>query len=367
MKSHFKPHLISLLRYQTSIGRDMDKGLRLDRNERVSNFSSQIVADVFKRFATYSFCASPEPERLYEKISQSIGVEKEKIYITSGITEGVKILYETLTNPGENVIVLDPTYPMYSIYPKMYRTEHRKFGYKKDLSLNWSSFYDNIDDNTTLVIVPNPNLPVESIFTLEEVRQMADKCRKHHTALIVDEAYHFFGAPSALSLIDEYDNLVVMRSFSKAYGLAGVRLGFMISSVENIQYLSKTRSLVESNTFSMGVAEYMLDHPELMQDHVKEVKEGSSYFQEELTRLGLRWFGGNYTNGMMIFFNGKSEVDDLIGYLRERKIYVRGAFEPPYDCCVRISIGPKATMELFIKALKDWIGQKKRLKCTEKR
>ena len=360
MKNHFKPHIDNLTRYQTSLGRDLDNGLRLDRNERVSDFPKEVVDDIFRKFPPYSLSASPESGGLYKKIAQSLGISEEEIYISSGITEGIRILFETLTNPGENVIVLDPTYPMYSIYAKMHRTEYRKFGYKQDLSPDWQTFYSNIDNKTTLVMVPNPNLPVESVFTAEEIRRMAEKCKEHKAVLVIDEAYHYFGAPSVLKLIDEYDNLVVMRTFSKAYGLAAVRLGFMVSSSENIRYLSKTRSIVESNTFSMGIAEYMLDHPELMQDHARAVKEGGNYLQDELTKLGFRWHGGNFTNGMLVFLDKKDDVGDLIKSLKKRKIYIRGSFEPPYDSCVRISIGPREIMEIFIGSLRDWVKQKKR-------
>lgn len=348
------------MRYQTSLGRDLDHGLKLDRNEKVSNFSEDVIADIFKKFPPYSLNVSPESDVLYQKISQSLGIPKEKIYITNGITEGIKLLFETLTNPGENVIVLNPTYPMYSIYAQMYQTKYCKFGYKADLSPDWESFYSNISNDTALVMIPNPNLPIESMFTLEEVRCIADKCKEHEAILVIDEAYHYFGAPTVLGLIDEYKNLVVMRTFSKAYGLAAIRLGFMASSAENIQYLSKTRSIVESNAFSMGIAEYLLDHPELMQNHVREVKKGSKYLQNELTKLCFRWHGGNFTNGMLVFLDNHDDANDLIENLKKRKIYIRGAFEPPYDSCVRVSIGPQKIMEIFIDALRDWMKRKKK-------
>lgn len=355
MKEHFKPHINNLIRYQTSVGRDLDNGLRLDRNERVSNFPKEIVEEILSRFHLYSFSASPDVDMLYQKIANFLNFPREMIYITAGITEGVRILFETLTNPEENVIVLHPTYPFYYIYSKMYRTNYHKFTFKKDLTPDWDTFYKNIDNKTSLVMIPNPNLPIENLFNIKEIRTIADKCEEHNTALIIDEAYYYFGATSAIELVKEYDNLVIMRSFSKAFGLAGIRLGFMISSKENIQYLSKTRSLVETNTFSAVIAEYMLDHPEIMQNHVKEVKDGARYLQGELTKLGLRWFGGNYTNGLLIFLNSEKEVNSFIGYLKERKIYIRGAFEAPFNCCVRISIGQKETMEIFVDALKEWL------------
>lgn len=360
MRSHFKPHIKNLIRYQTSVGRDLMEGLRLDRNEKISNFPPEIVNDIFNKFKAYSLSASPDVEVLYKKIANFLGISKEMIYVTAGITECIRILYETLTNPGENAIVLHPTYPFYSIYAKMYQIEYRKFSFKNDLTPDWNSLHHGLDDKTTMVMIPNPNLPVECVFNEEEVRSIADKCKEHNTVLAIDEAYHYFGAPTVIKLINEYDNLVVMRTFSKAFGLAGLRLGFMISAPENIEYLSKTRPLVESNTLSTGIAEYMLDHPEHMQNHVREVKEGSEYLQKEFTKLGLKWFGGNYTNGILVFLDSESEVYDLIGYLKKRKIYIRGAFEPPYNVCIRVSIGQREMMEIFIKALKCWLEQGKK-------
>jgi len=359
MKNHFKKHINELMRYQTSLGRDFENGLRLDRNERVSNFPKEIVEDIFSKFQAYSFSASPDTSLLYQKVAKFLDIPCEMIFITSGITEGIRILYEALTIPGENVIVLHPTYPFYYIYSKMYQIEYRKFSFKQDLSVDWDSFYKNINDNTSLVMIPNPNLPIESVFSIDEVRTIADECKKHNTILAIDEAYHYFGAPTVIGLLGEYDNLVVMRTFSKAFGLAGIRLGFMISSKDNIAYLSKTRSLVETNTFSSGIAEYMLDHPEIIRDHVREVKKGSKYLQAELTKLNLRWFGGNYTNGLLLFLNNEKEVDSLVKYLKEKYIYIRGAFEEPFNRCVRISIGAKEIMAIFVDSLKEWLLGKK--------
>ncbi|MFH2058513.1 MAG: histidinol-phosphate transaminase [Pseudomonadota bacterium] len=358
MKNHFKKQFDDLIRYQTSLGRNLEKGLRLDRNEKVSNFSDDIISDIFTSFKPYSLSASPEPDKLYTKIAKSVRISENKIFITNGITEGIRILYETLTNPGQNVVVLDPTYPFYSIYAEMYQVEYRKFGFAKDLKPDWDSFDRNMDENTTMVMIPNPNLPIESVMTIDQLREIAQKCEKNKTVLVIDEAYHFFGGPSAIQLIDEFENVVVMRTFSKAYGLAGIRLGFMMSSVDNIEYLSKTRSLVESNTLTMSIAEYMLDHPEIMEAHVKEVKEGSQFLQDALSEMGLNWYGGNYTNGILIFLNQKAETEDVIGFLKKRNIYIRGAFFPPFDKCIRVSIGSRSIMEVFIAAFKEWFSKR---------
>lgn len=363
MHKRFKPHLEKLVRYQTSVGRDLEKGIRLDRNERVSNFDQKMREDFFKKLPPWIFNASPEPEPFYQKISKFLGIDREKIYVTNGITEASKFLFETLTNPGDNIIVLDPTYPMYSVYAKFYQVEYRKFSYTNQLAPDWASLERSIDDKTAFVVIPNPNLPIESALSLDEIKKIAQLCKKHNSFLLVDEAYHYFGAPSAVELIDQYDHVFVGRSFSKAFGMAGIRLGFLLGTKENINYVAKTRSLVEANALSMAIAGYLIEHPEVMQAHIREVKEGALYLQTELTQMGLRWHGGNVTNGILVFLDDESESKDLVNYLREKKIYIRGAFEPPFQSCVRISIGSKEMMAPLVTAFQTWL--KKRTKALK--
>ncbi|MBF0155165.1 MAG: histidinol-phosphate aminotransferase family protein [Magnetococcales bacterium] len=358
MRNRFKPHILKVARYQTSAGRDLVNGHRLDRNERVSNFSDAVLADLIGKLPRYLLNVTPDISSLYEAIGRFVGVPRSQLYILNGITEGIKILYETLTNPGENVVVLDPTYPMYNIYSQLYQLEYRKFGYTPEMKPDFDSLWRQIDDKTAAVMIPNPNLPIEAMFTVEQVREIAERCRACGAVLVIDEAYHFFGdVPTMVPLIAEYDHLIVTQTFSKAHGLAGIRLGYMVSNEENISYLSKTRSLVETNGMTQAVAEYCLAHPELLQEHVREVREGSRYVQEQLTQLGIRWHGGNLTNGLLFFLQSKQQSEELVAFMRARKIYIRGAFEPPYDHSARISIGPVPVMQVFVDALKEWLGR----------
>lgn len=359
MKKHFKEHLKQLTRYQTSVGRDLEHGVRLDRNERISNFSPQVMADILGRFKGYSLPISPDSDRLYAAIARNLDLPREMIYLTGGITEGIRILYETLSKPGDNVVSLDPTYPFYAIYPRIFQVEYRKFRFNPDFSLNWDSLYDNIDDNTVMVTIPNPNLPIECVLTPDQVRTVARRCAKHGAALVIDEAYHYFGGPTVMDLLKEFDNLIIMRTFSKAYGMAGMRIGFMVSRPDNIEYLSKTRSLVESNTFSMTIAEYMLDHLELRDAHIREIHDGRAYVKAALAERRARVFGGEVTNGLLLFLESSEQSKDLVAFLRERKVYIRGSFEPPCDQCVRVSIGERAAMETFIGGLDAWLQEKR--------
>lgn len=347
----FKPHLLKIERKRTSLGRDLSCGLRLDRNERVSDFPVKIMAGILDSIRPHLLTAYPDTENFYAALSDWLKIPSECLYITNAITEAIRIIFETLIDPQDEVVTISPTFPMYKIYSQIYQAKLKEVGFLKNLTLDKNGLFKSINKETTLVCLPNPNLPIESALSIEELRGLAGKCRKLGVMLVVDEAYAFFGASSAIPLIQEFDNVIVLQTFSKAFGLAGLRLGYIISNKKNIEYLTKTRSLVESNAISMAIGEYMLKRPRVMRDYVSQVKEGKEFVQNSLTMMGYRWFGGNLTNGMLIFLKDKGEVDNTLAYLKNKKIYVRGSFEYPIENCMRLTLGPKPQMKQFINAL----------------
>jgi len=360
IKRRFKGHLAAIERKRTSVGRNLKEGLRLDRNERVTEFPKKVMQDLHKLLPAYLLNAYPDTDRFYAALSRWVKVPVEQLYVTNAITEGIRIIFETLVSPGDEVVMLQPTYPMYRIYAQIYQAKIREVAFNKDLALDVQSICDAINERTVLVCLPNPNLPIESVFGLADIRRIADKCRACDAFLVVDEAYAFFGAESALPLLHAYDNIIIFQTFSKAFGLAGVRLGYMISSKDNIEYLSKTRSLVECNALSMAVGEYMLKHAGLMRQYVKGLKQGKDYVQHRLSQLGISWSGGNFSNGMLIFLRDTQETHELLEALKKKKIYIRGSFEFPVENCVRLTLGPKPVMMQFMKEFERAMGRMSR-------
>lgn len=349
IKRRFKQHLVDIERIRTSVGRDLQKGLRLDRNERVTDFPQKPMKDLYRMLPSYLLNAYPDTEHFYGSLSKWLKVPVEQLYVINAITEGIRIVFETLSSKGDEVVTLRPTYPMYRIYGQIYEAQLTEVPLKRDFTLDVQSLYEAINKQTSLVFLPNPNLPVESVLNLKQICRVADRCRECDSFLIIDEAYAFFGAESAVPLLHKYNNIVILQTFSKAFGLAGARLGYMISTEENIKYFSKTRSLVESNALSLAVGEYMLKHVEIMRAYVDELKQGREYVQSRLSQLGIRWFGGNFTNGMLIFLRDKQQTQELLEALRKKKIYLRGSFEYPIENCIRLTLGPRPIMVRFMR------------------
>jgi histidinol-phosphate aminotransferase len=176
------------------------------------------------------------------------------------------------------------------------------------------------------------------------VKSIADQCATRNVFLVIDEAYYLFGGPTVIDLIEDCSNLIVLRTFSKAYGLAGLRIGFMISKQENIAYLSKSRSLVECNSMSMAIATYMLENPQLMQEHVREVADGARTIKDILKNNQIPFFGGDVTNAILILLPDSSAPAELANFLREQNVYVRANFDEPIKNAVRVSIAPPEIM-----------------------
>ena len=122
MKGLFKPHLEKIKRVRTSLGRDCENGLILDRNERVTHFSSKMIKDLYSQFPASLIHTYPETSSLYQELSNYLELEENQIFLTFGSTGGIKVLYETLTNPGDKVFALSPTYPMYEVYSEIFQT-----------------------------------------------------------------------------------------------------------------------------------------------------------------------------------------------------------------------------------------------------
>ena len=256
---------------------------------------------------------------------------------------------ETITSPGDNVVCPTPTFALYPVYSQMFQLEHRTIGYTDDYQLDVARLLELIDDRTSIVFLPNPNMPISGTVTLKQITLIAEHCKKHNAVLAVDEVYYPFGGPTAIGLIGEHKNLFVMRSFSKAFGLAGIRVGYLLGNHEQIDYVSKTRTGYEINSVSMGICTFFIERFHLIQDYIQQIKEGLVYLKSELNKLGLEHNGGNEGNFLYVNFRDEQLSHKLVHKLREKKIYIRGGWPVPYETGVSISAAPKNITENFFK------------------
>ena len=176
------------------------------------------MSNIFNQKSDYYLSVYPDLSNLYKKISQHIFIDESKILVTSGIDGAMKTLWEVICQPGDRIGVPGPTYAMYYVYSKIFNTNLTEIQYlPENRKLDWDQLNDFIDSKPRILFLPNPNQPIEDTLSIEQIDDLAKRTKINDTLLVIDEAYYYFGADTALQLTDQYKNLVVMRTFSKGF------------------------------------------------------------------------------------------------------------------------------------------------------
>ncbi len=346
---HRKQYLANIKRIRVSEGRDLDHGLRLDRNEKVDVWPKQVMADIFTSKPDYFLSVYPESTALYQKLARFHNVDEAELLLTAGIDGGLKTLFEVMTVLGDLVGVVTPTYAMYQVYAKLFQVNLCEIGYSDKLEFNFEQFDEFLAKNPTMFFLPNPNQPIESSFTLAQLEEFAQKTLAANCLFVIDEAYHLFGAATGMPLVKKYENVVIARTFSKGFGVPSIRLGYLISNADNMNILTKTRFAHESNALSNAVAEYLLDHYDMVEAYNRRVMEAREELKAILGGKGIRAVGktGNF---LLLDLGSEARAKTFVTSLREQKIYVKGPWPSPWNRYVTITLGPMGVMQRFVDA-----------------
>ena len=355
----FKPHIQKLERLQTSENRDIKKGVLLDRNERVENFNEDTYRKIIKSISRFSINATPDIQNLYKNLSKFFNVNKNNIYIGQGITELMSQIIFSLVKKNEEVVIMDPTYPMYEVLCNLNEVKIKKWKFNRDLLLEFNDLKKIVTKKTKVIFLVNPNLPIEFEFDKTLKDKIYKFCLKKNIILVYDEAYYHFGSKSEIINSVKKKNLIVMRTFSKAWGLPSIRLGFLVTNRKLCEYISKCRSLVETNALSFQIAMWALNNRKILDNHVSQIKKGSEYIQKNLTKLNIFFKGGNVTNAVLIRLRNKKDTEKLRLFMRKKKIYIRTNFKDKIKNCIRISLGPVDKMKIFMSEFKNWLKIKR--------
>jgi len=172
------------------------------------------------------------------------------------------MIVQTFVAAGDRLVLSEPSYAMLGVYAKITRAAVESVPYGPGISLDVKHLEEILSTGPRLVALPNPDQPTGTVMAPAQLRQCIELAHRHGTVVAIDEAYHPFYRSTAFDLIRDYDNLLVTRSFSKAWGLSGLRLGMMAGQPALVEYASRLRGLHEVNAVAVAVGCYLLDHPE---------------------------------------------------------------------------------------------------------
>lgn len=327
-----------------------DIRLRLHRNEKVDAWPQSMLKEIYAAIPDFMLQQYPDLSPFYEKLSNFLKVPQANLLVASGIDEPIKSLMLLCCDPGDK-IVFTPGYAMYEVYARMFRIEPIAIKYVPDRFTTPAGIIERTPKDAKILFLPNPSQPVENCFSLDQLREIAVYCKKIDILFAVDEAYHFFGAPSAIPLIDEFDNVLVLRTFSKAFGGASLRLGYVIGSERALRPLASYRLAYETNAFAAHVGAALLDR---FESHVRpgidDVCAGRDLLRTKLKELGLpAW--GSVGNFVLVDFGDAKRMNVIVSALKAEGTFIRGGLPEPLDSHALVTCGGAATMQRFFDQL----------------
>lgn len=310
-------------------------GLRLDFNERQAPLP-ELVAEAIKNFDPQRCLSYPAYGQLETKIAQYSADASENVMVTNGSDQGIELIFRTFIERGDQVVIPSPSFAMFYQVAAASGATIIRPEYLFDGSF---PFREVLAKQPKLLIICNPNNPTGTLISAEKIEDILQ--RMPETLVYVDEAYFEFSGVTVAGLINQYSNLIITRTFSKAFGLAALRIGYVISCKENIEQMLKVRGPYDVNQMAKVAAEAALEAG--VDDYVEEVMQVAKAMVEDFFRKKQIEFYPSGAN--FIYF--KAPRADLVELLKAEGILVR----PQNDDFIRVTIGQEKQMKQFIQSL----------------
>ena len=325
--------------------------IKLNTNENPYPPAPGVVA-MANTLETDKFRLYPDPtsSALTHALADFYEVNPDQVFVGVGSDDVIAMAFQTFFNSDQPILFPDITYSFYPVWADAFRIPY----ITKPLDENFKMRREDYYGNNGGIIFPNPNAPTAVYEDLEFVEDILKN--NPEVLVIVDEAYIDFGGTSARALIDQYDNLLVIQTFSKSRSMAGMRIGFALGNAELIKAMNDYKYSFNSYTMNQAAlvlgAEAVKDRA-YFEECVEKIKATRAWTCEELKKLGFEF---NEPMANFVFAtHPKYAAKDLFAALREQKIYVRYFNLPRIDNYLRITIGTDEEMKTFIEFLKSYI------------
>lgn len=334
-------------------GRRSFSGILLDFNERTLLPSSKVQKIIEDLLKTNRLQVYPEYSELERKLAQYVGVDEDQVMVTNGSDQAIDLIFRTFTNANGKIIIPTPSFAMFYQSAQVVGNKILKPLYKKqDLSFPLEEVLGMVDKTVKLIVVCNPNNPTGTPVSIDVIKKIAQKAS--NSIILVDEAYFEFSGIIAVPLIKKYPNIVVTRTFSKAFGLPSLRVGYIVASSIYIRELLKVRGPYDVNMIAYTAAIAALDDLKEVQNYVKEVMTQAKPMVEEFFTKNKIAFYPSSAN-FILFKPDNDQVEQL---LKENGILVRPQNKTNIENTLRLSIGTVTQMKQFIKVYQSVVLNK---------
>ena len=318
-------------------GRD---GLRLDFNENTLACSPHVI-EVLQKVTAVELTRYPERGSVEAKVAASLCVAPTQVLLTNGVDEAIHVLCQAFLDRGDAMLLPVPTYSMYEVYGSA--AEARIDAVPADAGFQFplKALLAALDERTRLIAIANPNSPTGATVARDAIVTIAE--RAPQAIVMVDEAYYHFFGETVIDLIGKLPNLVVARTFSKAYGLAGLRLGALIAAEETMQWLRRVISPYSVNQLALACLPAALEDRAYLDWYVAEVKAARAELAQTLAEFGLEHWP---SAANFILARIGAQHGAFVKAMRARGVLTRDrSADPGCDGMVRITVGTREQMQ----------------------
>lgn len=341
-----RPRVLAMKEYQPPLGnRD---ALRLDFNENTLACSPR-VRDVLGKISAGALTRYPEREPVERIVAAHLGVDPAHIALTNGVDEAIHVLFETFLDAGDELLLPVPTYTMYEVYASATDARIVPVQAASDLQFPFVRLLAAITPRTKAIAIASPNSPAGSIATCAQIFELAQ--RAPQAAVLVDEAYFHFHGETVMDFVGSLPNLFVARTFSKAYGLAGLRIGLMAGPLSLMQWVRRVLSPYSVNSVALACLPPALEDTDYLEWYVGEVREARGEFEAALDAAKIRRWPSRANFVLVEIGAQHAEFAQL---MRAAGVLVRDrSSDPGCDGCVRITVGTREQMRTAATALNE--------------
>ncbi len=348
-KTMLKPRqaVIDMAPYHPPTGARRNK-LRLDFNENTVGASPRVI-DFIQRYLTAADLSMyPEYENALEDLALHFGASVDELTLTNGTDEAIHSLMSTFVEAGQDVLILKPSYAMYRFYAQLAGAKIREIDYRPGtLAFPLEELLEQIQPETRAILISNPNNPTGTGIDLRAAEKILDKAP--NAAVLIDEAYYEFSGVTALPLIPRYPNLFVSRTFSKTYGLAGMRCGCLFSQAANIAHIRKAQSPYSVNAVAAMAARIAVQDQKFVEDYVLEVLTARELLYVGFENLNIPYIR---SQANFVLFQAGDRALEIRDELRNRGVLIRDrSYEIPG--CVRVTVGTRDQIRRFLDELEQ--------------
>lgn len=336
---------------------DLEKIVKLASNENPLGPSLKVIDAIQAEAKNVSLYPDSNSRQLKSSLAEKYQLDNDKIFIANGSDEILDLLMTLILKPGDEVIQADPSFIKYELSVKSRGGNTVKVELDQDYKHDLKAMQAAVNDKTKIVLICNPNNPTGTVVAKEKIEKFLAELSED-VLVVVDQAYQEYISQEnpfdGINLLEKHSNLLLMRTFSKVYGLAGMRVGYALGNEEIIDYLNKIRGPFNVNSLAQKAAVAALESEAHLKTCQKLNEREKEFLYQRLNELGLEYIETE-SNFMMV--NLEMSAAKVFEKLQEKGVIIRSGVHFGMENWIRVTVGNRADNEYFIRNLKKVLAE----------